>query len=177
MHALHKDAEQRYSSIRKSALAAVESSIHKSGSKDIRLRTFDQAALTASRLWSRSTTRRVDWDWFEGYSSFKFRHPKRFEMAIWSKNKLVSLSLGRPTYSGSAMRLDFVESMPFDLGDRPKTFRVVTASLQVYAEMLGAREIRIMSPINEAVKEYYSSFGFTYHSKGDYLSKNLIGAV
>ncbi|BFM10648.1 hypothetical protein R50072_08010 [Simiduia litorea] len=176
MQALHLDAEQRYDSIRKSALRAVQNALADNNTSDITLRVIDQAALTASKVWETSAIRRVDWDWLASYPSFRFRHPKRFELAIWQGPRLISLSLGRPTYHGTAMRLDFVESQPVDQGKRPKTFRLVTAALQVYAELLGAREIRIMNPINDAVKQYYTSYGFTYHPKGDFLSK-LISEV
>lgn len=51
-----------------------------------------------------SANRRVDWQWICGYNLFRFRHPA-FEMALWQDNKLLSLNLGLPTYSGSKLRL------------------------------------------------------------------------
>lgn len=50
-----------------------------------------------------------------------------------------------------------------------KVFQITLAAMNVYADALGAKELRIMNPINEEVKKYYESFGLTYVPKGDYL--------
>lgn len=105
---------------------------------------------------------------------FKFRHPKRFEMALWQNDKLISLSLGRPTYAGTALRLDFVEASPKELGERVGTMTFVIAGLVAYAHLLKARQIRIMNPINETVRNHYASFGYTCEPKGDYLYRELL---
>ncbi|MCF6325226.1 MAG: hypothetical protein L3J89_13050, partial [Gammaproteobacteria bacterium] len=120
-----------------------------------------------------SPDRLVDWNWSDGNKSFKFRYPKRFELALWHKNELVSLSLGRPTYSGMGLRLDVIEGSPEDR--EIKVFPAVIAAMTVYASALGAEEIRVMNPINQAVKDYYSKEGFTFVTKGNYLYKKLSG--
>jgi hypothetical protein len=169
MLSTHIDAEQRYTAIRKSTLNVAQSKlVSRAEYSSLKLKLIDSSALSASAVWENISTRRVNWNWIDGYAAFKFRYPKRFELAIWSNNKLQSLTLGRPTYNGTALRLDYVEASP----SKDKDLRVVPAALFVmitYAEALGANELRIMNPINEEVKKYYESLGLIYVAIDDYL--------
>ncbi len=171
MLATHFDAERRYNEIRKTALRAISAQISPSLSLDFKL--IDEKALIASEKWDFSSDRLVDWNWNDGYKNFRFRYPKRFELALWHKNKLASLSLGRPTYAGTSLRLDVIERSPEER--EIKVFPAVIAAMAVYASALGASEIRVMNPINEAVKNYYAKQGFKYVSDGNYLYKKLSG--
>ncbi len=171
MLATHFDAEKRYCEIRKTALNAISSQVPSSLS--LKFRLIDKESLNASKQWAHTSERLVDWDWVEGYSSFKFRYPKRFELALWHKNKLVSLSLGRPTYTGTSLRLDVIEGSPEER--EIKIFPAVIAAMAVYATALGASEIRVMNPINDTIKNYYAKEGFKYIPKGNYLYKKLSG--
>lgn len=169
MIATHVDAESRYNVIRKAALAAVSRQVPAGSGLDFEL--INERALNASKIWGESKKRLVDWEWFNSYYPFKYRHPKRFELALWHKGNLASLSLGRPTYNATGMRLDFIEGNPNYR--EIKVFPIVMASLTTYAEALGANELRVMNPINDDVKEYYSKFGMNYVAKGDYLYTRL----
>lgn len=173
MRATHKDAEDRYSIIRQSVIDELNRSfLTGSQNHPLTAKLIDQDALLESKLWSNSKNRLVDWEWQDGYSSFRFRYPKRFEMALWNKSRLVSLSLGRPTYQGTKLRLDFIEANP----DKPKELKVFEPTFLAmvgYAEALGARELRIMNPINEEVRAYYERFGFDYVRSGHYLQIKL----
>lgn len=171
MLATHQDAERRYNEIRKTALRVIASQVSQGLSLSFKL--IDESALKASKLWALSSDRLVDWDWVNGYGSFKFRYPKRFELALWHKNELVSLSLGRPTYAGTSLRLDVIEKNPDE--NELKVFPAVIAAMAVYATALSASEIRVMNPINDIVKNYYTKEGFTFVAKGNYLYKKLSG--
>lgn len=175
MLATHKDAEQRYHELRTIALESAERNFLALGKENIKATIITRKALDASKLWSKSTARRVDWDWIDGYSVFKFRYPKRFEIALWQNSQLIGLSMGRPTYSaGTALRLDVVEAPALDLGERPAVLPFVLAAYTIYARLINASQVRIMHPINDAVKSYYTSLGYTYVGKGDYLYKEVI---
>ena len=139
----------------------------------LKFRTITADALNATKLWDKSTARRVDWEWIEGYSSFRFRYPKRFEAALWQNNSLITLSMGRPTYLGGALRLDFIEARPRELGDRPSVFNEVLIAYGIYARMINAKQIRIMNPINDDIKAYYETFGYTYVAKQNYLYREV----
>lgn len=169
MQATHKDAEQRYHELRCLALQAAERNLPSLPPyHNVTLRVFDARALAASKTWSTAASRRVDWLWFGHYASFRFRHPKRFEMAAWRGDIVQGLALGRPTYNGGALRLDVVEASPFRAKDF-KLFPVSFVALSAYAALLGVDSLRIMHPVNEAVRQYYASFGMLYVARGDYM--------
>lgn len=168
--ATHMDAEHRYEQIRKETLKAAESLINRDYPQ-LRLTTIDSPTLKAAESWSTHPKRRVNWDWMGSYSTLKYRYPKRFEVAVWYKGKLNGLSLGRPTYNGGSLRLDFIEASPVDR--EIAVFDIIVVAMRIYADMLGARELRIMHPINEQVKTYYASHGFSYVKNGDYLFRRV----
>jgi len=169
MLSTHIDAEKRYHSIRSETLRQAQKKLSaRSEYTDLILRTFDSRALSISKTWEKSRDRWVDWDWLDGYSAFKFRYPKRFELAVWHKNTLASLTLGRPTYRGTALRLDFIEASPLDKVEF-SVFPVTLVAMTAYAKALGATSIRVMNPINDEVKRYYESMGLVYVTSGDYL--------
>jgi len=170
MRVTHLDAEHRYQRLREMALKSAENAVSK---ENIKFKTITHKALEATRQWPSSSSRRVDWDWIEGYSSFKFRHPKRFELALWDSNTLMALSLGRPTYQGSFLRLDFVEASPRELGERPPAFGQVLVAYNVYARVINASHVRIMHPVNSDVRAYYETFGYTYIDKEDCLVRRV----
>ncbi|MGI9279843.1 MAG: hypothetical protein ACR2PX_09450 [Endozoicomonas sp.] len=172
MLATHRDAENRYSIIREAVLDQVNQDFANRGEINNRVKLIDNTALTQSKNWDYSSKRRVDWDWVEGYANFKFRYPKRFEMALWHSGKLASLTLGRPTYTGQRMRLDLIEACPEKPADL-KVFEISLFAIGIYAETLGAHELRIMNPINTQVRDYYARFGLTYVPAGDYLYATL----
>lgn len=174
MLATHIDAEKRYDVLRKTALEIAHGGLGEQEKLLFKFEMITPAALNATTLWQSSASRRVDWDWLSGYAAFKFRYPKRFEMAIWHREKLISISMGRPTYHGSSLRLDFVEASPKDLGERPSVFNEVLIAYGIYARMLNAKQIRIMNPINADVRKYYESFGYTYVADKDYLFREVI---
>lgn len=165
----HSDAEKRYSTLRVAAIEAIQTGLkQRSGYEHIQLKMIDNAALLAAKAWMNSSSRRVGWDWFEGYSSFAFRFPKRFELAVWEHGVLMSLSLGQPTRHGNALRLDFIEANP-DAIASVKLFPITAIAMYTYAEMIGATELRVFKPINEQVRRYYEENGFIYVPKGNYL--------
>ncbi len=168
MLATHRDAEDRYTKIRQAVLNEINKDLRQNNGTDLTAKLIDQTALSQSKNWELSKRRRVDWEWVDGYSAFRYRHPKRFEMALWNGLTLISLSLGRPTYNGTKLRLDFIEGNP----DKPKSIKVFEytfLAMAGYAQALGADELRVMNPINAAVKHYYESFGLVYVTRGDYL--------
>lgn len=170
MLATHQDAERRYEALRHVALNAAQLD----APAGLRYDAISPAALNAARLWMSVQGRRVDWDWLSGYAAFKFRYPKRFELALWEPAGLLALSLGRPTYEGDHLRLDFLEARPKEFGPRQPVMVHILVAYGIYARLLNARQIRIMHPINEQVRLHYQSFGYTYLAKQDYLFKQVL---
>ena len=106
-------------------------------------------------------------------NDFRRRYPKRFEVAIWDASSLIGVSLGRPTYAGQHLRLDIIEARPRSLGPRSAVLPDVLLAYTVYAQMLDAKSIRIMNPINAEVRAYYERAGYRYVPKQDYLFMEL----
>lgn len=46
-------------------------------------------------------------------------------------------------------------------------------AMAVYADLIGAQQLRVMNPINDEVKRYYETFGLIYVADGNYLYQNL----
>lgn len=126
------------------------------------------------RKWEKTSLRRVTWDWsmvLKKYCS----HPKRFELSIWHKNLfLCGATIGKPTWSGSKLRLDFIEASPIR---SPLSGLIVDLTIiagAAYAETIGATQLRIMHPVNDNVKNLYlSKQGFAYNRCEDFCYRNL----
>lgn len=168
MQVHRRDAEERYAKLRRDAL---ESATQVAGG-DVRFTEITIAALDAADAWSGD--REVLWDWKALRNEYRRTSPKRLEVALWRGADLFALSLGKPAYSGKHLRLDFVEARPKVLGDRGKALPQVLLVYAVYGRLLGAQSIRIMSPLNDSLVQYYESWGYTYVKSGDYLFKELL---
>lgn len=167
MLASHQDAERRYHFFRQAVVAEVARELARR-TQGLQVTLITPAALTLGADWRQNVFRRVDWDWLQGYRVFRYRHPKRFEMALWQGEQLLSLSLGRPTYNSKRARLDLVEANPAHTGET-RIFPVVLLAIATYADMLGVSEVRVMHPVNAKVRRYYAEHGLNYVAKGDYM--------
>ncbi|GAB1260795.1 hypothetical protein NBRC116495_15020 [Aurantivibrio plasticivorans] len=164
---MRDELEQRYNKLRLDALSSANRVFD---DPSINLKLVDQATYAAFKEWDKQPSRIKDWDWPSTLSQWKTRFPKRFEAAAWKNNKLAGLSLGRPTYAGTGLRLDYIEKAPVtDI----RLVETMLVALTAYGTLLGANHLKIMHPVNEAVRDYYVSFGFTYVSKQDCCVKRL----
>ncbi len=164
------DAEQRYDKIRSLALETAQIT----ADNKFKLTKINVEALEEALSWENSTERKYHWDWKQNYSHYLMNYPKRFEVALWENDILAAISLGRPTYNATGLRLDIVEAMPRDMGDRSTIFEEIIIAYEIYAQMINANHIRIMNPVNDAVKSYYEKYGYSYVPKGDYLMRDII---
>lgn len=99
-------------------------------------------------------------------------------MSVWFGNTLCSLSLGRPTYKGTEMRLDFIERCPKNCPHAGEMFRVSLLAYETYATFIGANKIRIMQPMNEKLVKYYMSYGgFDYVASKQGQSHYLVREI
>lgn len=82
-------------------------------------------------------------------------------------NELMSLSVGRPSFSAAKMRLDIIEGAP-SRNKTIKVFPLMLGAYYIYAKLLNADEVRVMNPVNENVRNYYIRQGSIYVKNGDY---------
>lgn len=164
---MRDELEQRYNTLR---LNALNSATRVLDDPSIRLKLVDNATYSAFQQWDKQPNRIKDWDWPSTLQQWKMKFPKRFEAAAWKNGKLAGLSLGRPTYAGTGLRLDYIEKAPVtDI----RLVETMLVALTAYGSLLGANHLKIMHPVNAAVRDYYVSFGFTYISKQDCCMKRL----
>lgn len=60
---------------------------------------------------------------------------------------------------GTEMRLDFIEKSPSLSVFSGDMFRVALLSYETYGDLIGAKKIRIMEPMNKKLIDYYMSHG------------------
>lgn len=171
MQLTHAQAEQRYGQLRTAAIDTAQRSIDAPG---FLLSKITGEAIAATKTWDKSAIRKYHWDWTQAIQYYRMNYPKRFEVALWYQTKLAGISIGRPTYNATGLRLDVVEASPRDLGPRPKVFDKIILAYEIYARMLKANHIRIMNPVNNTVKAFYEGYGYTYVQKGDYLTRDIL---
>jgi hypothetical protein len=164
------EAEQRYEKLRALALEVTQNSL----TGNLKLTQITPQALEATQIWESSRLRQYNWDWPQNYSYYKKSYPKRFEIALWENSILIAISIGRPTYHATGMRLDVVEAMPRDLGERSNVFDTIILAYEIYARMINANHIRIMNPVNETVRAFYERYGYQYIAKGNYLTRDIL---
>lgn len=142
----------------------------------VTLTGIDHRARLQANAWHSSPFRRVDWPWMKSAGTYAWLNPKRFELAIWHKNLYLSgLALGRPTWSGNKLRLDFIEAAPEKNALTGLITDITIIAAVAHATAIGASQIRIMNPINEKVKKHYLSTGrgFSYDSDGNFCYKDI----
>lgn len=135
----------------------------------LNFQTFEKLA-----EWEDQGSRVADWDWRKVRKHYR-THPKRFELAILhNKLFLAGASIGRLTWSGNKLRLDFIEANPTGSPLTGLITDIVILSAEVYAQAIGAHQIRIMHPVNDAVKNHYlSKANFAYNPKGNFCFREL----
>ena len=117
---------------------------------------------------------RVAWDWEAVQKKYR-THPKRFELTVWYRGlTLAGASIGRPTWGGGKLRLDYIEASPMGTPLDGLVTDLTIAVSRIYADSIGAAQIRIMNPVNTDVRNHYlSKPGFSYNQRGDYCFLDL----
>lgn len=166
---MRQDLERRYDQFRQEAIKLANTSLPGSF-PGVSLSLVDSRAYQAFKAWESHSRRVKTWDWQGEFTTWKLRYPKRFEAATWKSGKLIGFSLGKPTFRGTGLRLDFIEKSPNC--DEP-LLDITYIALLAYSGLIGADHIKIMYPVNKVVRDYYVSKGFAYHAKQDCCIRRL----
>jgi len=184
----HITVEDKYEKIRVNARQDAMSSMPLVMSNDkgqginlkgeVKLGGIDFKAIVQSKLWDSSPLRRseITISWTDAARKYSRTVPKRFELAIWHRESfLCGLALGQPTWSGSKLRLDLIEGSPDKNALSGLITDITLIAAEVYADSIGASQLRIMNPINEKVRNHYmrSDRGFSYDKRGDFCYRDL----
>jgi hypothetical protein len=124
--------------------------------RGVRFEPIDRAAITAWEHWEGST-----YPW-EHVSGWKKSDAKGFDLAIWYNQTLCGLCYATPRQSRLTIKIILLEGKPGS-GHPLKGLIAPLALMGVdlYAQMLGCREIEIQQPAANAV-EYYQALGFQF---------------
>ena len=141
---------------------------------DINIEGLTFKAQHELKRWQQDDSRRVGWSWNSVKKKYQ-SHPKRFELAIWYRGlTLCGVGIGKPTNSGGKIRLDYIESSPTSTSLDGLVVDITLACLRIYADFIGAHQIRIMKPINSNLRDYYlSKPGFSYNKQNNYWYLDL----
>ncbi len=122
----------------------------------------------------KSGVRRVAWDWKTVQQKYR-AHPKRFELSIWHMDLfLCAAAIGKPTFGGGRLRLDYLESAPMISPLSGLITDITIAAGVAYAGLIGATQLRITNPVNDDVKKHYlSKPGFAYSQQGNFCYRDL----
>ncbi len=149
----YSEVRKRYEAYREAVRISTKNRLTYSDTHKIELCAINHKALVQAKYWS--------FGWEKEYTK-SLKHPQRFELAIWHSGILQSLSLGRPSIGKTHMRLDLIERSNTSSLLSGRAFTITELALTLYARTLGAKEIRIIDPINDTVKNFYVSNGYTY---------------
>ncbi|MGQ9427667.1 hypothetical protein ACXYTJ_17100 [Gilvimarinus sp. F26214L] len=177
MERSHAFALNKYEAYRRQAREISADALPPHLKKALKLKAIDGSALAAAASWGQDLARQVDWDWIFA-NRYTFRYPKAFDLSVWVGNTLCSLSLGRPSYNGKFMRLDYVDKAPSNCPFSSDMVGITILAYETYATLIGAKQFRIIDPINDKVlRSYLRQGGFSYHKgrQGNphYLVKEL----
>ena len=108
MLASHLNTINRYNEPRIQARELAKRALPSNLKKILSFAAVDHRALSAFRTLQDNESRIETWDWTFA-SKYCLRYPKAFDLSVWHGNSLCSLSLGRPTFNGTEIRLEFIE--------------------------------------------------------------------
>lgn len=148
----------RYDKYRAQARELAHSSLPPKLKRDLAISNITNRELASFKSWQYNPDRKVEWDWVFA-NRYCTVYPKALDMSVWFGNKLCSLSLGRPTYKGTEMRLDFIERTPDNCPHAGEMFRISLLAYELYGELIGAKKLRIMEPMNKKLINHYTSYG------------------
>ncbi|GAA5213665.1 hypothetical protein ACFSJ3_03065 [Corallincola platygyrae] len=176
MRESHRAVTNSYDQFREDARAVAMQALSPQLQEHVSLKGIDAQERAIAGTWEMHSNRSPDaeWSWEEGVSGYKFRHPKQFDLAIWSTGQLCGLSIGKPTFSGDKMRLDVIERSPLHNLLKGEVTSISITAFLTYAESIGANQLRIMRPLNEDLVRFYQGFGFTlYRGKASNVPTHL----
>jgi hypothetical protein len=159
-------AQRRYDEYRKSTLIATNASLCPPG---VSATEITNQALDWIDHWDKYDRRDSYWDWRKLKQDHGRLYPKRFEIVLWEKGRPIGAAIGRPTYGGGKTRIDVVEGMPKEMGDRRNIVETILGAFEIYSILIGASEVRVMHPVNAKVREVYARYGYRYSEAGDYM--------
>ncbi len=150
-------AERKYEILRDAARAESEALFREQG-LDVEFRRFSTEAFRfVNRTWVRRG-RRVAWDWAAHFVYRRRKRPTRWDLAIWSRRRLLAMALGYASKGGKTiLYLEGVERLP---GNHPYSTVVIPMILNAterYARKLGSKWVILIKPHPKLIPKYIAA--------------------
>ena len=121
---------------------------------DIRLSGINALELAHWASWK---TRHFDWG---AITADFYPYLDRFEVAIWQGDRLLALSIGRPSKGSDSVIIHFLERCWEDNPLKGWASLIITDVADNYARVLEKQYVKLKNPIPEAIPKY-QSIGFS----------------
>lgn len=170
----YKEAEERYNKIRNRVYQEVETELIERFQKEVRLTAI---TINALRIWQTEwyprlaerkhiTDEELYWNWMKTKLEMS-KVPNRFEVAVWSKNILCALAIGKPSNGPTHNAIYLLQSSPFLHPLEGKIITITIKTGMAYAKALGKRHLVLIEPLEHLVK-IYERHGFTFKTAKNY---------
>jgi len=171
-----KEHIEKYNDLRNKVYAEIPKVINMPG---VKLTPINSLALSAYLRWPNNDRLPPNggWDWSSWVKHYRKKHPKRFEAAIWFGGNLCGLLLGRMSGKNIHVRLEVLEgSTDINHPLKGRIAYISLSSIEMFGYILGAKESRIIDPVDGAVNSYRKLGYVLLPSSNDqprYLAKTL----
>ncbi|BBL25337.1 hypothetical protein [Comamonas terrigena] len=105
----------------------------------------DRAAEAYLQHWNHSL-RRVRWKWLEMREQLRMKRPSYWEMAIWHKNTLCGLVLGKPSQKRTRLYIEGIEGNPAQHPLKGKIIAIALIASEMYADSIGCDQVWLVEP-------------------------------
>ncbi|WP_186031966.1 hypothetical protein [Burkholderia gladioli] len=150
-------AERKYEELRDSARAESEDLFRQQG-LDVEFRRFSTDAFRfVNRTWARRG-RRVAWDWAAHFVYRRRKRPTRWDLAIWSRRRLLAMALGYASKGGKTiLYLEGVERLPGNHPYATMVIPMVLSATERYARLLGSKWVVLIKPHPKLIPKYVAA--------------------
>lgn len=114
--------------------------------------------------------RRVRWNWPEEREIVKMKRPSYWEMAIWHRQTLCGLVLGKPSQKRSRLYIEGIEGNPSPHPLKGKITPIALLASEMYANLIGCEEVWLVEP-DPALLDTYARAGYHLRLPNKLLKK------
>lgn len=96
-----------------------------------------------------------DWDWAAAMGMRRPKYRRRFDMAIWSQDRLCGLAYGAPSLRRRNLTIRVLQGSP--VADHPLKGKILAIVIEVsamYGTALGSEELRFAKPLQGMIPRY-----------------------
>lgn len=139
----------------------------------VRISEMREHVFDALRGWDHSQ-RKVNWKWAEEREAVRMKRPSYWEMAIWHRQTLCGLVLGKPSQKRSRLYIEGIEGNPSAHPLKGQIIPIALLASEMYAQSIGCAEVWLVEP-HELLLDRYERAGYNLMLRHK-LIKKVFGA-